>query len=53
LSGNVIPKLTEPKQIGASDVNASRLRRRAAGWHALLNTHKITGLNMSFGTKLL
>lgn len=34
-------------------VNATRFDGAEAGWHALLNTHKIDGLNMSFGTKLL
>jgi hypothetical protein len=34
-------------------VDATRTQGAAAGWHALLNTHKINGLNMSFGTKLL
>jgi hypothetical protein len=37
----------------AAIVEATRTDGAAAGWHALLNTHKITGLNMSFGTKLL
>jgi hypothetical protein len=34
-------------------VEATRSQGADAGWHALLNTHKIDGLNMSFGTKLL
>jgi len=34
-------------------VEATRVQGAAAGWHALLNTQKIDGLNMSFGTKLL
>jgi hypothetical protein len=34
-------------------VDATRSEGAAAGWHALLNNHKINGLNMSFGTKLL
>lgn len=33
-------------------VDATRAHGATAGWHALF-THKITGLNMSFGTKLL
>ena len=45
-------------QDGAADkigaiVDATRSGGAAAGWHALLNTDKINGLNMSFGTKLL
>lgn len=45
-------------QDGAADkigaiVAATRSGGAAAGWHALLNTDKINGLNMSFGTKLL
>ncbi|OBI24095.1 hypothetical protein [Mycobacterium sp. E2497] len=34
-------------------VAITRTEGAGAGWHALLNTHKIDGLNMSFGTKLL
>ena len=34
-------------------VEATRREGAAAGWSALLSTHKIRGLNMSFGTKLL
>lgn len=34
-------------------VDTTRSDGAAAGWHALLTTHKIDGLNMSFGTKLL
>jgi hypothetical protein len=34
-------------------VDATRTQGAAAGWHELLNTHKIKGLDMSFGTKLL
>ena len=50
------------RAILASDRAANRIRAiveltqrdgAAAGWHALLNTHRISGLNMSFGTKLL
>ena len=37
----------------AAIVDATRNDGAAAGWHALLNTHRIAGLNMSFGTKLL
>lgn len=37
----------------AAIVEATRTDGAAAGWRALLGTHKITGLNMSFGTKLL
>jgi predicted house-cleaning noncanonical NTP pyrophosphatase (MazG superfamily) len=37
----------------AAIVEATRSDGAAAGWHALLVTHKIKGLNMSFGTKLL
>lgn len=40
------------QKIGAI-VEATRSGGAAAGWHALLNTYKINGLNMSFGTKLL
>ncbi|ODQ94441.1 nucleoside triphosphate pyrophosphohydrolase [Mycolicibacterium holsaticum] len=45
-------------QEGAADniatiVDATRTEGAAAGWRALLRTHKIKGLNMSFGTKLL
>ncbi|WP_156670013.1 hypothetical protein [Mycobacterium sp. E3305] len=36
-----------------SIVAIARAEGAGAGWHALLNTHKIDGLNMSFGTKLL
>jgi len=36
-----------------SIVAVTRAEGAAAGWHALLNTHKIDGLNMSFGTKLI
>ncbi|OBA64702.1 hypothetical protein A5647_24830 [Mycobacterium sp. 1100029.7] len=36
-----------------SIVAITRAEGAAAGWHALLNTHKIDGLNMSFGTKLI
>ncbi|OBG50190.1 hypothetical protein A5704_06030 [Mycobacterium sp. E735] len=36
-----------------SIVAITRSQGAAAGWRALLNTHKIDGLNMSFGTKLL
>ncbi|MFN3002979.1 MazG nucleotide pyrophosphohydrolase domain-containing protein [Mycolicibacterium wolinskyi] len=43
---------------GAADsiraiVELTRSEGAAAGWNALLNTHKITGFGMSFGTKLL
>jgi predicted house-cleaning noncanonical NTP pyrophosphatase (MazG superfamily) len=34
-------------------VDQTRTRGAAAGWDALLNTHHIKGLGMSFGTKLL
>ncbi|OBB19699.1 hypothetical protein A5761_00700 [Mycolicibacterium setense] len=34
-------------------VELTRSEGAAAGWNALLNTHKITGFGMSFGTKLL
>ncbi|MGO9178407.1 MAG: hypothetical protein ACLQHS_03895 [Candidatus Limnocylindrales bacterium] len=34
-------------------VEMTRSDGAAAGWHALLNTQKIIGLNISFGTKLL
>jgi hypothetical protein len=37
----------------AAIVDATRSDGAGAGWHALLNTHKINGVNMSFGTKLL
>ena len=37
----------------AAIVETTRSDGPAAGWHALLNTHKIKGLNISFGTKLL
>ncbi|PRC43214.1 hypothetical protein C6A85_000000106485, partial [Mycobacterium sp. ITM-2017-0098] len=37
----------------AAIVDATRNYGAAAGWRALLRTHKIKGLNMSFGTKLL
>ncbi|MDA2895504.1 nucleoside triphosphate pyrophosphohydrolase [Mycolicibacterium sp. BiH015] len=37
----------------AAIVQATREDGAAAGWHALLVKHKITGLNMAFGTKLL
>lgn len=37
----------------AAIVELTRSEGAAAGWNALLNTHKITGLGMSFGTKLL
>jgi hypothetical protein len=37
----------------ATIVDLTRTQGAAAGWRALLNTHKITGLGMSFGTKLL
>ena len=40
------------EKIGAI-VEATQTEGAAAGWHALLTTHKIKGLNMSFGTKLL
>ncbi len=36
-----------------SIVAITRAEGAGAGWHALLNTHKIDGLNMSFGTKLI
>jgi hypothetical protein len=36
-----------------SIVAITRSEGAGPGWHALLNTHKIDGLNMSFGTKLL
>jgi hypothetical protein len=36
-----------------SIVAITRAEGAGGGWHALLNTHKIDGLNMSFGTKLL
>jgi hypothetical protein len=36
-----------------SIVALTRADGAGAGWHALLNTHKIKGLNISFGTKLL
>lgn len=43
---------------GAADkirsiVAITRAEGAGPGWHALLNTHKIDGLNMSFGTKLI
>ena len=46
------------EQPGAADairaiVKATRDEGAAAGWHALLNTHRVKGLGMSFGTKLL
>jgi len=34
-------------------VDATRREGAAAGWAALLGTHRIKGLNMAFGTKLL
>ncbi|MGV9710011.1 8-oxoguanine DNA glycosylase OGG fold protein [Gordonia sp. NPDC003424] len=34
-------------------VNAARTEGANAGWRALFRTHRIRGLNMSFGTKLL
>lgn len=37
----------------AAIVNATRSEGAAAGWSALLGAHKIKGLNMAFGTKLL
>ncbi|GAB3227063.1 nucleoside triphosphate pyrophosphohydrolase [Mycolicibacterium hippocampi] len=37
----------------AAIVQATRDDGAAAGWRALLVTHKITGFNMAFGTKLL
>ncbi|MFW3122964.1 hypothetical protein MMAG44476_34811 [Mycolicibacterium mageritense DSM 44476 = CIP 104973] len=37
----------------AAIVELTRNKGAAAGWNALLNTHKITGFGMSFGTKLL
>jgi predicted house-cleaning noncanonical NTP pyrophosphatase (MazG superfamily) len=37
----------------AAIVDATRNDGAAAGWSALLGTHKIKGLNMAFGTKLL
>jgi predicted house-cleaning noncanonical NTP pyrophosphatase (MazG superfamily) len=37
----------------AAIVHATRHDGAAAGWSALLNTHRIKGLNMAFGTKLL
>lgn len=37
----------------AAIVELTRNEGAAAGWNALLNTHKITGFGMSFGTKLL
>lgn len=45
-------------QVDAADklraiVEATRHEGPAAGWNALLNTHRIAGLDMSFGTKLL
>lgn len=45
-------------QVGAAEkihavVEATRNDGPAAGWNALLNTHRIGGLDMSFGTKLL
>lgn len=45
-------------QVGAAEkihaiVEATRNDGPAAGWNALLNTHRISGLDMSFGTKLL
>lgn len=36
-----------------SIVAITRAEGAGPGWHALLNTHKIDGLNMSFGTKLI
>lgn len=36
-----------------SIVAITRTEGAGPGWHALLNTHKIDGLNMSFGTKLI
>lgn len=36
-----------------SIVAITRIQGAGAGWHALLNTHKIDNLNMSFGTKLI
>ena len=41
-----------PQKLGAI-VEATRTDGAEAGWRALLGTHKIKGLNMSFGTKLL
>lgn len=46
------------QQPGAEDkiaaiVDATRGEGAAAGWTALLSSHKIKGLNMAFGTKLL
>ncbi|MFJ6099112.1 MULTISPECIES: hypothetical protein [Actinomycetes] len=45
-------------QVGAVDklraiVETTSNDGAAAGWNALLNTHRIGGLDMSFGTKLL
>lgn len=45
-------------RVGAADklraiVETTRNDGAAAGWNALLNTHRIGGLDMSFGTKLL
>lgn len=45
-------------QVSAADklraiVETTRNDDAAAGWNALLNTHRIGGLDMSFGTKLL
>ena len=37
----------------AAIVDATRHEGAAAGWSALLGTHRIKGLNMAFGTKLL
>lgn len=37
----------------AAIVDATRADGAAAGWHALFNSHRINGLGMSFGTKLL
>lgn len=46
------------REAGAADkiaaiVEQTRSGGAAAGWRALLRTHKVKGLNMSFGTKLL
>ena len=47
--------LAEPGAEGKIEaiVSATRKDGAAAGWHALLVTHKIKGLEMAFGTKLL
>jgi len=49
-------RILEQDRVGekiAAIVDATRREGAAAGWSALLNTHRIPGLEMSFGTKLL